>query len=96
VKAGKTVFTEFLHIADGGGGAIVLNVQLRLAGKSTQFRVTELTGNAVTFSNPEHDYPQRIIYRRQPDGSLLARIEGTTGSKDRHDEFKYARVRCPE
>ena len=94
VKGGKTVFTEFLHISTGAGGALVLNVQLKLAGQSTQFALSEVTDSRATFSNPKHDYPQRIIYRREPDGSLFARIEGTVNGKDRNDDFKYARARC--
>ena len=94
VKGGRTVFTEFLHIASAPDGGLVLNVQLKLAGKSTQFRLTELKDGAVTFSNPEHDYPQRIIYRREADGSLFARIEGSVSGKQRQDDFKYARAAC--
>ena len=94
VKGDKTVFTEFMYISAAADGMLVFNVQLKLADKSTQFRLTELKEGAVTFSNPQHDYPQRIIYRRGPDGSLFARIEGTSGGKSRHDDFKYKRVRC--
>lgn len=94
VKGGRTVFTEFLHISAAADGAIVLNVQLKLAAKSTQFRLTEMKDGFVTFSNPEHDYPQRIIYKREAGGSLFARIEGNVGGKERHDDFKYARVAC--
>jgi hypothetical protein len=96
VRGENTVFTEFLQISMGAAGAITLNVQLRLAGKATAFRVTELTNSSVVFSNPEHDYPQRITYRRQSEASLVARIEGSTGGKDMHEDFKYARVRCGE
>jgi hypothetical protein len=94
IKGGKTVFTEFLQISTGSDGVLVLNAQLKLADKSTQFRLAELKDGMVTFSNPAHDYPQRIIYRREADGSLFARVEGKAGGKDRHDDFKYARVPC--
>jgi hypothetical protein len=94
VKGGKTVFTEFLYISTNADGGIVLNVQLKLAGKSTQFTLAEATDGSAMFSNPQHDYPQRIIYRRQPGGSLFARIEGTVNGKDRHDDFIYVRSKC--
>jgi hypothetical protein len=96
VKGNRTLFTEFVHISAATDGTLIFNVQLKLAGKSTQFRATELKDGAVTFSNPEHDYPQRIMYRREPDGSLFARIEGTTGGKNRHEEYKYKRARCSD
>jgi hypothetical protein len=94
IKGDKTVFTEFLQISAGSDGVLVLNAQLKLADKSTQFRLAELKDGMAAFSNPAHDYPQRIIYRREPDGSLFARIEGKAGGKDRHDDFRYARVPC--
>jgi hypothetical protein len=94
IKENQTVFTEFMYISAASDGTLVFNAQLKLAAKSTQFRAVEIKDGAVTFSNPEHDYPQRIIYRREPDGSLLARIEGTIGGKNKHDEFKYRRARC--
>src|SRR5688572_12792178 len=56
VKGGKTVFTEFLQISAGSDGVLVLNAQLKLADKSTQFRLADLKDGAATFSNPAHDY----------------------------------------
>jgi hypothetical protein len=94
IKGDKTVFTEFMHISAAPDGALVFSAQLKLAAESTKFRLTEMKDGAVTFSNPEHDYPQRITYRREPDGSLFARIEGTVGGKSRHDDFKYKRANC--
>lgn len=41
----------------------------------------------VTFSNPEHDFPQRIIYLRQADGTLFARIEGNLRAKPAHEDL---------
>lgn len=93
VKGGRTVFTEFMHISSAADGGVVMNVQLQLAAKSTPFRLIEAKDGTATFSNPEHDYPQRIIYRRES-GSLFARIEGNAGGKERHDDFKFARAAC--
>ena len=59
------------------------------------FRVTAADGDAVVFENPTHDFPQRISYRRQPDGSLLARIEGELRGQPRAVEFPMRRVACP-
>src|SRR4051812_2665565 len=75
VRNGKVVGTEYFFVSEGADG-IVLNVQQRLAAKVTQFRVKELSESSVTFENPEHDYPQRVIYRATGPGALLGRIEG--------------------
>ena len=37
--------------------------------------------------NPEHDYPTTIIYRKQPDGSLFARVEGKQKGKLVGEDF---------
>lgn len=41
----------------------------------TPFRLTEATATRAVFSNPEHDFPKRIIYTLSGN-SLTARIEG--------------------
>jgi uncharacterized protein DUF6265 len=58
------------------------------------FKLVSQNGQAATFENPQHDFPQRVIYRRQQDGSLLARIEGTVNGKDRAIDFPFKRARC--
>ena len=48
---------------------------------------------SLLFSNPAHDFPQRIRYRAVGD-SLHARIEGTLHGRERSVDFRYARVAC--
>lgn len=55
--------------------------------KSDSFPLKEVSDGRATWENPKHDFPQRIIYRRGPDGSLIARIEGTTPKGERHVEW---------
>jgi hypothetical protein len=56
------------------------------------FALISSTGNEVIFENPTHEFPQRISYRLNPDGSLLAAIEGTVQGKVRRVEYPYRRV----
>lgn len=93
IRNGKVVSTEFFSVAETVEG-VVLNVQLRLATKTTPFRAKEITPTAVIFENPDHDYPQRIIYRRQADGSLLGRIEGVDKGKERAVDYPMKRASC--
>jgi hypothetical protein len=51
-------------------------------------------GYTITFSNPQHDYPQRIIYRRITQDSIVARIEGRQNGRTRGTDFPYARKAC--
>jgi hypothetical protein len=54
-----------------------------------RFRMTESAANRAAFENPEHDFPQRVEYRRE--GSALhARVSaGEEGF-----EIRYRRIRC--
>lgn len=68
------------------GDAIVMYVLLYGAGlkveqSATGFKMTKATDNELVFENPKNDYPQRIIYLKNSDGSIVARIEMLDGTK---------------
>jgi hypothetical protein len=54
-----------------------------------------LTDSTVVFENLEHDFPQRVGYRRAGADSVLAWIEGTVDGKARRVDFPYRRAVCP-
>lgn len=92
IRKSQTVETEFFHVSEGKDG-VVLNVQLKLATQTTPFRAKIITANSVTFENPEHDFPQRIIYTRDGD-NLTGRIEGTQNGKERAIDYPMRRASC--
>ena len=59
------------------------------------FSARVATADSVVFEAPEHDFPQRVGYRRIGADSVLAWVEGTMNGKLRRIEFPYARVSCP-
>ena len=48
----------------------------------------------AAFDNPEHDFPQRVIYHSNKPDTLSARIEGTMNGKTSGVDFPYKRVEC--
>jgi hypothetical protein len=62
---------------------------------ATVFLSTGVSDTAALFENPEHDFPQRVGYRRIGGDSLLAWIDGTAGGETRRVEFRYRRITCP-
>jgi len=42
------------------------------------FRLTSHDDGVAVFENPQHDFPTKIVYRRNDDGSMTASIEGPT------------------
>lgn len=60
----------------------------------TEFRSTAVSDSGFTVENPQHDFPQRITYRRTGQDIMTARIEGPGPSGSRGFEARYRRVKC--
>ena len=59
-----------------------------------EFMSTTLEDDVVVFQNPQHDFPQRVIYRHAAGDSLHARIEGTLEGEAQGVDFRLGRARC--
>lgn len=65
IDENKTIFFENLTLQKDSQGLIYWASPL---GKNrTPFRMTHLGRFSVSFSNPEHDFPQNIVYVREND-----------------------------
>lgn len=93
IRGSRTVAFEFMRISEDHDGRIVF-----IASPSGQpgatFRMAALTDNEVVFESPEHDFPQRVIYRRLPDDGLLGRIEGTIDGEAKSVDFPMKKADC--
>jgi hypothetical protein len=83
--SGRTTF-EFLRIAETEGG---LSYFASPGGRTpVEFKLREIGERRVSFENPGHDFPQRILYWREGE-DLVARIEGTINGAPRHQEWRF-------
>ena len=90
VAGEKTAEFEFLRIEQRGNDLYyVANPNANCP--QTDFKLTRLTGQEVIFENPAHDYPKRVMYRKNSDGSLVAGIDGGEGTKSQ--SFSYLPMR---
>jgi hypothetical protein len=89
-EKGKTSH-EFLRIMERPDGGIAYLAQPSGAA-ITVFPLKELKGKHVVFENPKHDFPQRIIYRLDEQGRLVARIEGETNGATRSMEWIWVKT----
>ena len=71
VAPGKPAFFEFLWIEQRDGRLVYVASPQGRGG--TEFPLSKVEDSVVVFENLEHDYPQRIVYRRDGD-RLTARI----------------------
>ena len=93
VKGDQTVGFEFLRVWQDETGSIYFTA--RPSGKAeASFKLVRASQTEVVFENPEHDFPQRIIYRLVGDGRLVARIEGTSDGKTRGIDYPMQRTKC--
>lgn len=89
VTKGKLTEQEFLQIREGPGGSLFYVAAPARQAEAT-FKLQSQAPNEIVFENKEHDFPQVIGYRLNPDGSLLAWIEGPRADgTTRRVEYAY-------
>jgi uncharacterized protein DUF6265 len=93
VQAGKVREYEFTLLRQEPNGDILYVASPAKQSEAT-FKLTSLRDGEAVFENPEHDFPKKIVYARQADGSLLAWIEGPgRDGKPRSVEYPFKRVK---
>jgi Tol biopolymer transport system component len=74
--ASLTATREFEHLRITTDGARLVYTALPSGQRETSFPSTQLSDTLLVFENLQHDFPQRIIYRRRGTDSVIARVEG--------------------
>lgn len=92
IKEGKTAFTEFTRIEERDGGLVFIAVPIDQP--KVEFKLTRSQKTEAVFENPEHDFPKKITYRKEPRGTLHARTEGLVDGKPYQVEFHFSPVSC--
>ena len=92
VKDDKIIFSEKLSIEKIGDN-IFYTADVKHNPEPVHFKLINLTDTSATFENPEHDFPQRIIYELRNNTTLYARIEGKVKDKIESSEFIMDRLR---
>ena len=86
IAKGKTVFFEYLRIESRTDG--IYYVAHPKARPGTDFKLVRVEGQSAVFENLAHDFPKRLIYRKNADGSLTTRVEGDGTEKEKPEEFR--------
>lgn len=93
VSDGKTVAFEFIRIVETDDGGLVY-IASPSGQDTTGFSLVSVDDNEVIFENPDHDFPQRVIYRLVSDQDLIGRIEGRIHDVERTIDFPMKRTDC--
>ena len=92
ISGERTVFFEFLRI-ETRGNEIFYVAHPRAKNPGTDFKLVKLSGQQAVFENLAHDFPKRIIYRKNADGSLTARVEGDGTEREKPQDFNYRPIK---
>ena len=88
IRDGKMVEFEFLRIEARGDG--IFYVPQPSGKPPVDFKFTRTASNEAVFVNPGHnDHLRKIIYRKDADGTLTARIEGENNGKSFAQDWRY-------
>lgn len=55
------------------------------------FKLTSSNENSFVFENPTHDYPQKIVYKKVNENSLVATISGMQQGKMSEESYEMKR-----
>ena len=91
VEGGRTVAFEFLRIEAREDG--IYYVPQPNGRPPVEFKLASESGSELVFLNPGHaDHLKRIIYRREGDDRVAARVEGEDGGRAFASDFPYRRA----
>lgn len=61
-------------------------------GKAIPFKLIEAAGDSFVFSNPAHDFPDKITYMKKTATTIQAKISGKMGGKETAETFTLEKV----
>jgi len=96
VMEGKTLGFEYLRLENRPDG--IYYVTGVPGQKETGYKLVDTRQDQAdvtyTFANPAEEFPQKIAYRRGPEGWLYATVEGKVGGADRSVIYPMRRIGC--
>ena len=57
-----------------------------------EFKLIDISENVLVFSNPLHDFPQKITYIKNGENDLTAIIEAEKNGKEKKIEFQLKKI----
>lgn len=93
VAGDKVVSYEYMRLETGNEGVNMI-VKPKSHPTEVSFKMIKNEAGEVVFQNIENDFPQRIIYRKQGDNSIFARIEGDQKDPKKAMDLPMQRIKC--
>lgn len=93
---GKTLEFEYLRIEPRTDGVYYVATPAKQKEQAFKLDKIQKEGDdtVFVFSNPAHDFPQRIVYRRGGKGWLYAHVEGKVNGVESRVIYPMRRIGC--
>ncbi len=92
IKGKDTLHNESIVLRQAGDDLIYSpNVKGQNNEKATDFKLMLASETQLSFENTAHDYPQKIVYRKVTNDSLIAEISGMQQGKPSSEKFHMSR-----
>jgi hypothetical protein len=93
VLSGKdTVFSEKINIEQRGHDLYYIAI-VGHNREAAEFKFTGYKNDTTVFENPQHDFPQRVLYYNNQDGTIYACVDGKYKGKYVKEEFNYKKAK---
>ena len=90
--AGDTLHLEAITLEEKASGVLYTpTVQGQNNNQPVSFKMTSSDENSMTFENPQHDYPSKIVYRRISADSIVAEISGVQRGQPSSESYPMGR-----
>jgi hypothetical protein len=93
LRDGQVGGHEFLRIRAEEDGLVYHAIPSGQA--PTDFGSVQRSEDGFAVANPDHDFPQRIVYERVGEDGFVARVYATVASEEPAFELAFTRSPCP-
>ena len=88
-----TVFSETISIEQRGNALFYIpTVKEQNQGQAVEFVLIDSNKDQLEFENLKHDFPQKIIYKKITNDSILATISGIEKGEQKTIQFPFKRT----
>lgn len=94
IAENDTTFAEYIQLTeDHGKLKYIVSVKGQNGEEPVAFTLTQASDRQLVFENPQHDFPDKIIYRKISADSVVAEISGLQNGRPSAEVFPLERVR---